>query len=256
VFGAWRRCSPFPGRGLILLAVTVVAQGCSWYATGLGIWPPQPPVYWASAFEASVVDKLTGQPIEGVVVLARWELAAPTEGSVVGQMAVMEAVTDEHGRFRFAGWGPRFRPLWGVLWFRSPVLTLVKPGYHFTGRQNLRTANGSPPKGFVRRSDWDGKTIEMESQSADDRAYWRDLNSYASRLKADLIGPECYWTSARRFLSAYFEEVDRINTAAARHQVSEDEPRRLPPTREEWNESNRQYESRCGEFAKQLGSST
>src|SRR6266849_1854255 len=69
--------------------------------------------YSAEPIEAWVVDADSGQPIEGVVVTANWELEIGTLGGniPVGQIMVMETVTDQKGRFYFPAWGPKAVPL-------------------------------------------------------------------------------------------------------------------------------------------------
>ena len=77
--------------------------------------------YTAEPIEAWVVDPETNQPLQDVIVVAHWQLKGGLEGgNRVGQMMVMETVTDAQGRFYFPGWGPKFRPLNGELKTGSP----------------------------------------------------------------------------------------------------------------------------------------
>src|SRR3990172_3705709 len=69
--------------------------------------------YSAEPIEARVVDAETKQPLEGVIVTANWELVEGTLAGgprVLGQMMVMEAVTDANGRFSFPALGPKINP--------------------------------------------------------------------------------------------------------------------------------------------------
>lgn len=63
--------------------------------------------YSADPIEAKVIDAETKQPLEGVTVVAHWELVYGTPGgsSPAGQLTAMEAVTDHDGKFHFPGWG-------------------------------------------------------------------------------------------------------------------------------------------------------
>ncbi len=62
------------------------------------------------ALEARVVDEATGQPIEGVIAVAHWQLRGGIHEDAVGELVVMEAVTDATGTFRFPAWEPKLRP--------------------------------------------------------------------------------------------------------------------------------------------------
>lgn len=138
-------------RSFVLLALSPVFLGMSGY----------PSKYSAEAIEARVVDADTKQPLEGVIVTANWELEDSTfAGNVpVGQLMVMEAVTDRNGRFHFPAWGPR-KPSKGGLRNKDPQLLLFKPGYRSRGLVNeFRERMYEEP---VRRSEWSGKTIEMK----------------------------------------------------------------------------------------------
>ncbi|HEY3178065.1 MAG TPA: carboxypeptidase-like regulatory domain-containing protein, partial [Casimicrobiaceae bacterium] len=64
------------------------------------------PYYTSDPIEAWVVDAETGQPIEGAVVTANWQLVGftlDTGGRKGGQLEVMETITDANGRFYFRG---------------------------------------------------------------------------------------------------------------------------------------------------------
>ena len=76
-----------PGRLLhcVLLAFAMLPlQGCA-------------KEYSAKAIEAWVVDANSGQPLEGVAVVAHWELNYGLEGGGAYQLIVMETVTDSAG---------------------------------------------------------------------------------------------------------------------------------------------------------------
>ena len=86
--------------------------------------------YSADPIEAWVVDAETNQPIEGAIVVAHWELKGGLEGgNVMGQVMVMEAVTDDKGKFNFPAWGPKWHIGWGGLGDSDPELLLFKSGY-------------------------------------------------------------------------------------------------------------------------------
>src|SRR5712691_8711159 len=76
---------------LLTLGAVVALQGCI-------------PDY-APEFRARLVDSETGQPAEGAIVVAHWEILGGLEGlNPVGQAKVMEAVTDKNGVISFPSW--------------------------------------------------------------------------------------------------------------------------------------------------------
>lgn len=120
--------------------------------------------YTAEPIQGNVVDAETGQPLEGVIVTANWQLEGGIEGSYpVGQMMVMETVTDKNGRYRFPGWGPKRRPLSGRIRTSGPQLLLFKSGYEYAELENA--LNDKSLRGELEnplRSDWSGKTVRLE----------------------------------------------------------------------------------------------
>jgi len=117
-------------------------------------------VYSADPITATVVDADTGAPIEGVNVVAAWELAGGiNDGAVVGYANLMETITDKNGYFHFSNWGPRLTP-YGKVRLNAPVILLFKSGYRFVEFANngRAGANASPKL----KSDWDGKSVSMK----------------------------------------------------------------------------------------------
>ena len=82
-----------------------------------------------------VVDEAGGQPLEGVVVVARWnwlDYRASFHGSAYlfngDAIHVGEAQTDRAGRFAIPRWGPMLRPT-GKMAEKTPSLLAFKQGY-------------------------------------------------------------------------------------------------------------------------------
>ncbi|MGX2032935.1 peptidase associated/transthyretin-like domain-containing protein [Methylocaldum gracile] len=126
--------------------------------------------YSAEPIQARVVDAETKQPLEDVNVVANWQLEGGLEGGTnLGQMMVMETVTDSAGQFSFPAWGPKAIPSGYPLEYQNarlkdmdPQLLLFKSGYKYLALYNRKTAEQMRGKGpSVRTSDWNGKTIEM-----------------------------------------------------------------------------------------------
>jgi hypothetical protein len=117
-----------------------------------------PLTYSAKPISGTVVDADTGQPLEGVIVVAQWVLNLAPSGTVP-RLKVLETVTDAKGSYEFPGWGPKANSRYPLtsLNFRAPDLNLYKPGYKPLFLMNEYESNES-----VRTSDWDGKTIRLE----------------------------------------------------------------------------------------------
>ena len=139
--------------GLFILALPACATG-------------YPSEYAAEAIEAWVIDAETKQPLEGVIVVAHWELEGGIHLGVMGDLEVLETVTDKNGRFHFPAWGPKKLPR-GLphnarLTANDPELLLFKGGYKFDMLSNPGTMAALKGQGGpVRRSQWNRKTIEL-----------------------------------------------------------------------------------------------
>lgn len=136
---------------LCSLPISVLA-GC----TPIHVTVSADPVY------ARVVDADTGKPIQGVAVVAYWELY---QGGIAGggpcvAINVEEAVTDQNGRFRLPAWGP-IRGSCGVMRNMNPMTYFFKPGYKYLympggiGLDVTRLVS-------VAQVDWNGKKLEMQ----------------------------------------------------------------------------------------------
>jgi len=96
-----------------------------------------------------VVDADTGQPIEGAVVVGRWEWLTfirtrsgghnSNEGEAVH---VGEALTDRDGRFAIPRWGPKVKAS-GEMADNVPTLLVFKSGYEPLRQES--TAKDAPP---------------------------------------------------------------------------------------------------------------
>lgn len=141
-------------KAAIILAALTSVLALSACATLAG----HPLTYSAEPIEGWVVDAANKQPLDGVIVTANWELSNAF-GAAVGQMMVMETVTDANGRFYFPAWGPKLRPPNSIIKDQDPQLVLFKSGYDFARLQN---PVGPLNKASVRKSAWNGKTIALK----------------------------------------------------------------------------------------------
>jgi hypothetical protein len=136
------------GYPFLVLTACLVLTGC----------------YRAESISASVVDAESGQPVEGVYVVANWQvMGRMTDGNNEGQLMVMEAATDKNGRFVFPGWGPKMAWVENIKGQRTRLLFL-KSGYQPLVLSNeVGTNYGYNP---ALQSDWNGKTIQVRTANS------------------------------------------------------------------------------------------
>lgn len=199
---------------LFVLSVLVALPACA-----------GPLKYSAEPIEARVIDAETKQPVEGVIVTANWQLFHSTVGGRVpgNQLRVMEAVTDKDGRFHFPAWGPKLS-LWGYLDNRDPQLLLFKPGYEYKRLEN--EVSSKTNMASRRRSEWNGKTIEMKPFKGTAEEYAGHLSFLKTDLGFAYNGENCEWKYVPRMLVAQhkemlrFEEKKIFNTLQSVERVS------------------------------------
>lgn len=162
--------------------------------------------YSAEPIEATVIDAETKQPLEGVVVTANWQLEEGTFGGNVqaGQLMVMEAVTDKDGKFRFPSWGPT--TVWrGHLVNDDPQLLLFKSGYEYQRLYNHVSMSAYREYVLkpVRRSDWNGKTIELKPFKGTVEEYAKRFENLNYELEHIATGqPEdCHWKKLQKVIT-------------------------------------------------------
>jgi hypothetical protein len=218
-------------KWILLAAVSLPVLGIAW----IFFWPP---VYWAVAIEAQVVDADTVQPLEGVIVTANWELRNFLSAYPEGQIAVMETVTDAQGRFTFPSWGPRLRrSLWGFLDY-APQFLLFKNGYEWKRLQNeFWSANNT---GVIRHSDWNEKVIKLKKFVGNVEENAKLLGDLDRRLYyVAFFHRDCSWKQIPRMLVA----LDQEKIQLAKTMGIPSDPGKEHRTIEYWEDSNPGY---CG----------
>ncbi len=149
----------------LAVAVCVVLAGC----------------YAAEPIEAWIVDAENGQPVEGVVVMANWQLKGGMEGgNDVGQLMVMETVTDKKGDFVFPGWGPKFAVPGGIKADR-PQYLIFKTGYKPLRLSNHVTSDYG--YSIVLKSEWNGKTIKLDKAAAGPKDHLEEFRFFNDDLE-------------------------------------------------------------------------
>jgi len=166
--------------------------------------------YSAEAFSVRVIDQVTKAPIEGVSVVAQWEVRGGIHPRTIDLLHLEEAVTDADGRFRIAGWGPVPAPLEGYLDTQDPVIVFFKSGYRVKRVSNLGPfAPGEREHLSVRNSAWNGRTVQLTPHER------RDFLPPGFAAVTYMYGwphrpGKCWWKSAPKFVAAVDREVRRL----------------------------------------------
>jgi hypothetical protein len=167
-------------------------------------------LYSAKETQAWVVDAETGQPLEGVNVVAHWVLDYATSPIAMHPSHIdwilMETVTDSTGQFRFPAWGPLAvpseLPLTARLAGQDPAVILFKGGYQWQAFSNGVSGPPQFPGPLVRSWGWNGKTIEMKKFNG-------PLKQYGYGLGGVLTGVnyiDCNWKKIPRMIIALNNE--------------------------------------------------
>jgi hypothetical protein len=174
-------------------------------------------VYNMQGMEGRVVDKATQQPLEGVMVVEVWEVGGGFEGHTVDYLPLGEAETDSIGRYSFPARGAG-NVSEGFLKEYTPRLIFFKPGYVFFSKGNRY----HPDRRFEynRRSDWDGKTIEMEKFEGSPQEWAKELERFGGVLGNLNRGEWCGWMGIPRTLSLLHKEYLGLRQQGIRASVA------------------------------------
>ncbi|MGH8850786.1 MAG: hypothetical protein ACREYD_07320 [Casimicrobiaceae bacterium] len=156
-------------------------------------------MYFGKEIRGRVVDADTGVGLDSVSIVAEWQIYVTVIQPHLGpRLKVIEASTTSAGNYVVPGWGPRLRPLWGVLEEHSPALTFFKSGYYPKWVMNTRASDH-----MIRISDFDGKTIELKKFDGD-----------LSRLNRLLLSTDAWltgcWRDCPRYVLALDAEAKRL----------------------------------------------
>lgn len=186
-----------------------------------------PTIYESKPIEAWVVDADTGQPVEGAVVLARWEM------SLRGQRLqgddytpkIVETQTDSTGRFYFPGWGPE--PICcGFMDEFDPQIFIFKPGYSGIVMSDGHSAVVDDPR--VRNPYWNGQKFQLKSFKGnyqDDEGN-RDYDSFRRFSNIGNFGfliqtqDRCGWSKAPIFMRALLKQQTLFEQHGYRPHIS------------------------------------
>jgi hypothetical protein len=179
----------------------------------------------ADPIDSRVVDANTGEPIEGAVVLAYWELH---QGSLTGHALpcaaanIEEAVTDKDGIFHLAGWGP-VSATCGDMRNGNPMLYVFKPGYGYGMFANNQPGISIVAYVDVTHSIWDldhpmklTKFQDMDLKAANAKSYSANFGYLNGHLGIFITNmpDSCNWKKIPNMLRAL--ELERLRISQAK----------------------------------------
>ena len=166
---------------------------CALLASVLLSAPVHAATYSAEAIDAQIVDAKTNQPLEGVIVVAHWEVSRVVPSFVPimpfgndprgpFQLQIMETVTDANGRFHFPAWGPLSVPPLAALGDRDPGLIFFKEGYVPWGASGYHPSTFDYSASSTRSSQVNGTTIKLKKFEGDLQAYAAQFTNLSVNL--------------------------------------------------------------------------
>lgn len=99
------------------------------------------------AYSGRVIDGATGRPIEGAVVVAKWQILQrlPLNSTTERIIRLEETLTDKDGRFQISALDSYAPPSgWEREGGAFPLLLFFKPGYDPSGYNQFTWENGDP----------------------------------------------------------------------------------------------------------------
>ncbi len=173
--------------------------------------------YDSPTWSARVVDMESGAPIEGAIVVARWQLER-YGGAFAGWLHIAEAVTNEDGVFVFPAWGPTSAPSSSGHQTRMspnvPDISIFKSGYQVedndccsdTSYLNAKWNYGSGPS---KRESWaNQRTFAIAKFDGTDTEYREHLERFFT-----LAGPQCAYLSIPQIFAAAIREHHRLEAS-------------------------------------------
>lgn len=161
-----------------------------------------PPFYIGSSISGKVVDEDTGKPIEGLNVVADWELRTGfLESHIAKPIYITETVTDENGYFYIDGWGPRFNKIFHSIHEEDPMLILLKDGYEIKILRGMLYGQHVFP--YV-SSNLNNKTFKIKKHNfARERKSSSLLSDVRISLTSIFSEKNCHWKKITKFLKEY-----------------------------------------------------
>jgi len=172
----------------ILIGIIILLQACA------------SPIYYAKRTHGQIIDHETGQPLEGVIVVAKWVLLHKTPGKYYHdtKLRIVETLTDENGKYVVPG-SPmiRLRPF-TELADRDPAISFFKKGY-----DPLFIQNSSDRDTVIRYSEWNGRVLKLKRLNVSNDRYAHFLSVLFNYDKRD-------WCFIPKLSQAMYEEKKKL----------------------------------------------
>lgn len=162
-------------------------------------------IYSADPISGRVVDKATGEPLEGVVVVAAWiPMGGMEGGNPQGIVQLLEGVTDAKGEYFIPGWGPKPYFGWGMIGLLSPQLLLFKYGFDPEILGELKYLTTRAPSHMT--SSRNDQVIELDRARSSLQDYARRVGSIETRVLIPVVEEGgCVWKQIPHLLKAVDE---------------------------------------------------
>lgn len=222
-----------------------------------------PAAYFAKEIHGQVVDDVSGEPLEGVIIVAKWELVREVIPFVINKsygetIKIIEVKSDKEGKYLIPGWGPVLRPLLLHLEDDDPEIYYFRPGYYPLSVSN--EARSQYSRDAVRTSQWAGKTIRLRKFTGQPQEYVFQngrfkvdvrtdgtLKEYALKVQGIQGGlawdkKDKSWQSMPRFIVAMKHECDRLRSLMSKRECPIDDIKHLWGGEKTVNEFIKEYE--------------
>lgn len=198
-----RKATKKSKRILWTIFIIIVIIAYPWFYIGLPI-------------QGRVVDATTGEPLQGVIVLANWQLhAGLLVDNQIGQIYLAEAVTDSTGKYRFPFWIRA--PLRGSIESSSPVLYFYKKDYRVTSEGNWKQRHAPI---IFSSSKADGKTIKLAPFEGQLQEYAEHIDNTIKSRISRMDNSDCILTKTPIIIQAMKDEQVIFNQAGIRNRWS------------------------------------
>jgi hypothetical protein len=217
-------------RVRLILAVVLVFATTVGGSTAVVAQVPQPCVilpvrcvFEGLAFEITVVDSESGQPLPDVHAVAEWRrFSAGMRAN--GPLMAQDAVSDTAGVLRFPAWGPVEGSGSGLVFGDDPVITLFKPGFEWLRISN-EGSHDTNERDRIRRFFPAGRVYVLKAFRGTD-AEWLEQLKKAGNPAASPLSDEMLL----QFRTTYVNRLRRVHAellrlpsdlhAAARRQMA------------------------------------
>lgn len=177
---------------------------------------------WSSPEITVRIVTADGKPLQHAQVVANWEITNSLNGAPLGQLALVEVMTNKDGYFRIPAWGPRFL-LRGHVRGNQPVVRVFKAGYIplILPNADIVPENPAPLRIHYR---FHNQTVSMNSFTGDRTHYEQALLPLVESINSIVTyGPvgACYWKQFPRLLLALEEQKKAMAVHGGGHLLRE-----------------------------------